>query len=203
MEFVSFPDQHVPLPKKLQTLADWKEFWSSEEEECLQEKAQFTGGNVVAKALNNPHAIRPEDLRLRPDSPGYRAGPDGKDLGADIDLVGPRPAYERWKKTPEYQQWLKDTGQTSAAALKRPELQMKVNEHLAAGQAHYEAKQWQDALVSYSAAIDLQPTNATAWGQRGHVYMALEQWEKAIADLTRNVELSPASAKRTWSWPRA
>ena len=37
--------------------------------------------------------------------------PDGKDLGADVDLVGPGAAYERWKKTLEYQQWLKDTGQ--------------------------------------------------------------------------------------------
>jgi hypothetical protein len=45
------------------------------------------------------------------DSPGYRAGKDGKDLGADVDLVGPGPAYERWKKTPAYQQWLKDTAQ--------------------------------------------------------------------------------------------
>jgi hypothetical protein len=45
---------------------------------------------------------------LRPDSAGYRAG---KDLGADVDLVGPGPAYERWKKTPDYQQWLKDTKQ--------------------------------------------------------------------------------------------
>jgi hypothetical protein len=36
---------------------------------------------------------------------------DNKDLGADIDLVGPGPGYERWRKTPEYQEWLKETGQ--------------------------------------------------------------------------------------------
>ena len=28
-----------------------------------------------------------------------------------MDLVGPGPAYERWKKTADYQQWLKETGQ--------------------------------------------------------------------------------------------
>ena len=49
------------------------------------------------------------DFRLRPDSAGYRAGKDGKDLGADVDLVGPGLAYERWKKSPDYQQWLKET----------------------------------------------------------------------------------------------
>ena len=35
-----------------------------------------------------------------------------------MDLVGPGPAYERWKKTPEYQQWLKDTEQFRAEAPK-------------------------------------------------------------------------------------
>ena len=40
-----------------------------------------------------------------------QADTDGKNVGADVDLVGPGPAYERWKKTPEYQQWLKDSGQ--------------------------------------------------------------------------------------------
>src|SRR5262249_16511247 len=64
--------------------------------------------------------ITPEDFRLRPDSAGYRAGKDGKDIGADVDLVGPGPAYERWKKTPEYQQWLKDTGQIKAESPKEP-----------------------------------------------------------------------------------
>jgi hypothetical protein len=54
-----------------------------------------------------PERITPADFRLRADSAGYRAGKDGKDLGADVDLVGPGTAYERWKTTPEYQQWLK------------------------------------------------------------------------------------------------
>ena len=63
----------------------------------------------------------PDDFRLRPDSAGYRAGKDGKDLGADVDLVGPGPAYERWKKTPEYQQWLKDTNQVTKAKTPKAE----------------------------------------------------------------------------------
>ena len=44
-----------------------------------------------------------------------------QDLGADVDLVGPGPAYERWKKTPEYQQWLKDSGQLKERADAMPE----------------------------------------------------------------------------------
>jgi hypothetical protein len=57
--------------------------------------------------------VKPDDFRLRADSAGYKAGPDGKNLGADVDLVGPGAAYERWKQTPEYQQWLKETEQES------------------------------------------------------------------------------------------
>ena len=38
-----------------------------------------------------------------------------------MDLVGPGPAYERWKKTPEYQQWLKDTEQVTKAEAPKAE----------------------------------------------------------------------------------
>src|SRR5262249_49320337 len=62
----------------------------------------------------------PDDFRLRSDSAGYRAGKDGKDLGADIDLVGPGKAYERWKQTPDYRQWLKET-KRSAVDSPKPE----------------------------------------------------------------------------------
>jgi hypothetical protein len=58
-----------------------------------------------------PREVTADDFRLRPDSAGYQVGKDGKDLGADMDLVGPGAAFDRWMKTPEYQQWLKDTGQ--------------------------------------------------------------------------------------------
>ena len=36
---------------------------------------------------------------------GKGKGKDGKDLGADVDRVGPGKPYEEWKKTPEYKEW--------------------------------------------------------------------------------------------------
>jgi serine/threonine protein kinase/WD40 repeat protein len=69
---------------------------------------RYQGGDLRARLLASPWKLTPEGFRLRADSAGYRAG---KDLGADVGLVGPGPAYERWKKTPAYQQWLKDTKQ--------------------------------------------------------------------------------------------
>ncbi len=93
---------------KLKTLAEWNSFWRQTETKSLEGRPLYEGGNLRGKSIDQ---LTPEDFRLRPDSAGYRAGENGRDLGADVDLVGPGPAYERWKKTPEYQQWLKQTGQ--------------------------------------------------------------------------------------------
>jgi hypothetical protein len=93
------------------SLADWKRHWASGDGDAVEGRVKYQGGDLLAKLRTAPEKLTPEDFRLRPDSAGYRAGKDGKDLGADVDLVGPGPAYDRWKKTPEYPQWLKDTGQ--------------------------------------------------------------------------------------------
>src|SRR5262249_50274110 len=96
------------------TLADWKQFWRINETDSLQGSARYQGGNLLATAVANPAQLTPEDFRLHADSPGKGKGPGGRDLGADVDWVGPGKAYERWKKTPAYQQWLKGTGEGQA-----------------------------------------------------------------------------------------
>jgi hypothetical protein len=80
-----------------QTLAAWEAFCGLKDT-----------GSLQGRILLQPD---PADGRLEPGSAGKGAGPDGKDLGADVDLVGPGAAYERWKQTPEYQRWLWETGQ--------------------------------------------------------------------------------------------
>jgi hypothetical protein len=92
-------------------LAGWNLLWKQSDTGSFEGVIRFQGGDLLQKALTAPATLTLEDFRLRPDSAGYQAGPNGKDLGADVDLVGPGPAYERWKKTPEYQQWLGETGQ--------------------------------------------------------------------------------------------
>ena len=79
--------------------------------DSLEGRIKFQGGNLITRTATDLDRLTPDDFRLRADSAGYRAGTDGKDLGADVDLVGPGAAYERWKKTPEYQKWLTETGQ--------------------------------------------------------------------------------------------
>jgi hypothetical protein len=98
-------------PRGPKRLEDWKRFWGAAEIDSLEGLLRFQGGNLQSRPEAALDQLTPDDFRLRADSAGYKAGKDGKDLGADVDLVGPGAAYERWKKTPQYQQWLRDTGQ--------------------------------------------------------------------------------------------
>jgi hypothetical protein len=101
--FVALSANGLIQPPALPTLADWDNASGQSKSGSSQGRVRYQGGDPLAGAKTL------EDFRLRPDSAGYRAGKNGKDLGADVDLVGPGPAYERWKKTPEYQEWLKET----------------------------------------------------------------------------------------------
>ena len=99
------------VSRLFESRAAWDHIWGSGPTGSLEGRIRYHGGDLLARLANAPGQLTPDDFRLRPDSAGYRAGEDGKDIGADIDLVGPGPAYERWQKTPAYQQWLQDTGQ--------------------------------------------------------------------------------------------
>jgi serine/threonine protein kinase len=112
---VFFKESDQKPPK---TLADWKTYWSNPQAVISEGPIRYEGGDLFSKLYLSPERISPADFRLRPDSAGYQAGPDGKDLGADVDLVGPGPAYERWKATADYQEWLTESGQRQAAAPK-------------------------------------------------------------------------------------
>jgi serine/threonine protein kinase len=61
--------------QRLVGLAAWRSHWKSPEE-----------GSVEAE----PTDYDPTQWRLLPSSPGYRAGPGGKDFGADVDRVAQR-----------------------------------------------------------------------------------------------------------------
>jgi hypothetical protein len=103
-------DGPVPLTRG-KDLLDWHRFWGLKNTGSSGGVLKFRGGDLLEKARTIVAKLTPEDFRLRPDSAGYRAGKGQKDIGADVDFVGPGPGYERWQKTPEYQQWLKESGQ--------------------------------------------------------------------------------------------
>ena len=62
---------HSPELKEA-SLKDWRQRWNSDADSFEADPVDYD----------------PLQWRLLPDSPGYRAGPEGKDLGADVDRVG-------------------------------------------------------------------------------------------------------------------
>ena len=108
--------EEMPPTKERLGLKGWNEFWKLSDTDSIEGPIVYQGGDLFAKLNAAPEKLTPEDFRLAKGSAGKGAGPGGKDLGADVDLVGPGPAYERWKNTPEYQEWLKKTGQGSTKA---------------------------------------------------------------------------------------
>jgi hypothetical protein len=96
-------------PRPITSLDEWKQLWNMAALDSLQQKVAFLGGDIAARLAKDPERITAADFRLSAFSPGKKAGPGGRDLGADLDLVGPGPAYERWRQTPEYRQWRERT----------------------------------------------------------------------------------------------
>jgi hypothetical protein len=112
-----FVKSREPLPAG-KSLADWNRFWGVRDTTAVRGEIRYRGGDLRSRALIQLVQVTAKDFRLQADSPGKGAG--GRDLGADVDLVGPGPAYERWKKTPAYQQWLKDTRQVQRPTAAQP-----------------------------------------------------------------------------------
>ena len=81
---------------------DWARLWGGPEAGALVAEPRFEGADGPGEP---PLTEGPAGWRLAPGSPGHAVGVDGRDLGADVDLVGPGPAFERWRATPAYARW--------------------------------------------------------------------------------------------------
>jgi tetratricopeptide (TPR) repeat protein len=161
---------------------------------------KFAGGDVYTIANAGKQRLTPQDFRLRPDSPGYKAGKDGKDLGADVDLVGPGEAYERWKKTPDYKQWLKETQQVTRADLSERELEAAAREFDQAltrvGLQNPYGPERQQIVNQFLTSDDLfhrvaalRPQDTSLWGVRAHLFAEEGNWKAAIASFKKRLEL--------------
>jgi WD40 repeat protein len=93
------------------TLAEWHQFWGIAKSTSQVGTPVYQGGDIYDRALKDPAQLTPADFRLAKGSPGKGKCPGGKDLGADVDKVGPGPAYDRWRQTAEYREWHKRTAE--------------------------------------------------------------------------------------------
>jgi len=59
------------------------------------------------------------------------------------------------------------------------------------GEAHSSAKRYGEALAAYDRAIQLDPSYALAYNNRGYAYYNLKEYHRAIADYDRAIQLDP------------
>jgi hypothetical protein len=107
LPLLKFTHRFADLPdsEPVKDLAGWRKFWALKDEAgSSQAELRFAAADLDERLNTAPEKVVPEDFRLHPDSPG-------KGKGADVSLVGPGPAYERWQKTPAYREWRKQTKQ--------------------------------------------------------------------------------------------
>ncbi len=67
-------------------------------------------------------------------------------------------------------------------------------EHLEQGNTYADQEQWDEAIVQYTKAIELDPELALAYNNRGWAYNETGQWDLAIADCNKAIELDPELA---------
>jgi hypothetical protein len=107
----------VQRPKGLvKGRADWKKWFGPTDLHSLEGEVRFQGKAAIGRFTASPERITAADFRLADGSAGKGKGPGGKDLGADVDLVGPGGPYERWKQTPEHADWRKKADALMAEA---------------------------------------------------------------------------------------
>jgi hypothetical protein len=108
-DFLAFHQGGKSQELTWKTSKDWQAFWKGEKDLGMEGTPRFAAGNLLERLEKDPLSLTPADFRLQKGSPGQGAVPDGKDLGADMDRIGPGAAYENWQKAPPYQEWLKMT----------------------------------------------------------------------------------------------
>jgi hypothetical protein len=92
------PHWQVRIAPGVKDLKQWHALWN-------QQLADSSQGVPKFRAADPAQAQQPESFALLPESPGRNRAGGGRDMGADVSLVGPGPAFEAWQRTMEYKNY--------------------------------------------------------------------------------------------------
>lgn len=83
-------------------LDQWQQFWQFDKPGSVLGKVRFQLADLP-RGPTLPKRLNAQDFRVQVDDPSR------KDVGANVDQVGPGLPYDQWRKTADYEQWLKET----------------------------------------------------------------------------------------------
>lgn len=84
------------------------------------------------------------------------------------------------------------TKKTPAASTRdASQVQDKAAQHVQQGMTYVKMKDFENAIIEYTRAIDLVPNYAVAYANRGVAYMQQQKLNKASDDLRKAVDLAP------------
>jgi len=72
-----------------------------------------------------------------------------------------------------------------------------VEAYISLGHQYYQEKNWQEALLNYQKAIEIDPNSPLIYYQIGDIYQNLKQWENAIAAFQQEITINP---NLSWSY---
>jgi tetratricopeptide (TPR) repeat protein len=80
----------------------------------------------------------------------------------------------------------------------RPEYLSKSNAWLDEGFAQSKLGRFEEAILSFNKAIEINPNNVPAWSNKGWTLDKLERFEEAIKCYDKAIEISPNGSSFTW-----
>ncbi len=70
---------------------------------------------------------------------------------------------------------------------------------LEVGNLFDELKKYEEAIIDFDKAIELNPNNAGAWALRGKAKVNLQKYEEVIVDFDKAIELNPSIIAEAWA----
>jgi tetratricopeptide (TPR) repeat protein len=69
-----------------------------------------------------------------------------------------------------------------------------LEQHLDKGNSYFDQEKWDQAIIEYTAAIEIDPENAQAYANRGAAFAEQSKYDLSLVDYNKALELDPQNA---------
>jgi Tfp pilus assembly protein PilF len=120
-----------------------------------------------------------------------RQNGEWKAVHAQITWIRDRVPASRQYRSPAGMEYFAqaDTGAIARAEAALAADPRNVDRFIALGVAQSGARQFQEAIATFTRAMEIAPDNAMLYRWRGHRYLSVREFDKSYADLTRGLSI--------------